>query len=163
MLELKLFPNAKEITESFGCFNATIDALGGMDVCKREDITYIIVGDGSTPRTAALFALRTKGKVICFDPQLRHEDWGIDRLICHKGKAEDFKEKHENDLVLIFPHSHANTRKVLSTHTVDSEKHKRTVVWLPCCTEVGLNEKAISFVDTRIASPKNRFYVWENI
>lgn len=162
LLEKKIYPNAKEVTESFGCFNATMQAFGGMQACG-EDKVCIVVGDGSTPRTAALFALRTRWLVYSYDPNMKDRDWGIERLITVKGKTEDYPQKYDKDIVLVFPHSHASTQKVLATHTVNKDLHKRTVVWLPCCTQMGLNEPCTSFVDTRIISPKNRFYIWENI
>lgn len=163
LLEKKLFPNAKEVTESFGCFHATIDALGGMEACGR-DITCVVVGDGTKPRTGALFALRTRWNVISIDPIMRRTDWGkeINRLTAIQGKAEDFPMQYDTDLVLVFPHSHADSQKVLQAHTV-TEGYTRTVVWLPCCVEMKMDGKSISFKDARIMSPKNRFYIYQGV
>ena len=70
----RMFPNPKEITESFSafhCFRRCMSSMGH----RIEDLTaedaIICVGDGSTPRTAALFAFRVR-HVQCFsiDPAL---------------------------------------------------------------------------------------------
>jgi len=60
LLRLKLFPDAKELTESFSAYNAIRTHLA--DEFKPADgrVTLIAVGDGHTPRTAALCAFLTQ-------------------------------------------------------------------------------------------------------
>lgn len=52
------FPNAKEVTESFGAFHAVNEHLSHL---SRDDINVavICVGDGHSPRTGMLFAVCT--------------------------------------------------------------------------------------------------------
>ena len=162
MQRMKLFPNAKEITESIGCFNAVMKMLGGMETnACRSDLTCIIVGDGSTPRTGALFAYRTRWTVISYDPNIKHGVWDcIKRLKAIRGMAEDYPQHYEGDLVLVFPHSHANSKKVLNALTCTG---KRTIVWLPCCTQMDIAAECVSWTDEHIASPKNRFFCWADL
>ncbi|CAF4573016.1 unnamed protein product, partial [Rotaria magnacalcarata] len=75
---LGLFPNAKEITESYAVWAAlrrfifsrfekssskSIDSIPSTD--HRQN-AIIVVGDGMTPRTAALCAYLTKGLWQCY-------------------------------------------------------------------------------------------------
>ena len=75
LLELNLFPNAGEITESFGIYNAfrryIQPSLPTRQTSKGRNC-IICVGDGVTPRTAAVFALRLPGwEAIAIDPIMR--------------------------------------------------------------------------------------------
>jgi len=70
LLEMGLFPNAKEITESMACLEAMDKSLGL--VFSQTDTVCLVVGDGMTPRTAALTAVRTKWRrVVSVDPALQ--------------------------------------------------------------------------------------------
>ena len=69
LLGMNLFPNAQEITESMACLAAITEALG--EGCTAEtDAIAVVIGDGRTPRTAALLAMRTKWQVVSIDPAL---------------------------------------------------------------------------------------------
>lgn len=69
LLEMGLFPNCKEITESVACL-AAIDMY--LDIRFSDTkVLGIVVGDGSTPRTAALLAARSKWNVVSIDPAMR--------------------------------------------------------------------------------------------
>jgi len=69
LLEMGLFPNAKEISESVACLEAVTTRLDLPLTCT--DTVAIVIGDGRTPRTAALLAMRTKwARIISIDPAL---------------------------------------------------------------------------------------------
>jgi len=71
MLELGLFPNAKEISETMAIWEAYRKFLSKDCADFTDEDAFIAVGDGATPRTAALFAFLSKGGT-CFaiDPLL---------------------------------------------------------------------------------------------
>ena len=73
LLELKIFPDAKEITEAMSTFHAYrrfIQPNLPKQSLGRKCV--VCVGDGSTPRCASIFALRCKGwEAIAIDPQMR--------------------------------------------------------------------------------------------
>ena len=71
MLELNLFPNSKEISESMAMWEAYRKFLAKHCADFTDEDAFIAVGDGATPRTAALFAFLGKGGT-CFaiDPLL---------------------------------------------------------------------------------------------
>lgn len=166
LLRLGVFPNAKEITESFSCFRAAVNCFGGMPSCGRDDVTAVVVGDGVSPRTAILFALRTKWRAVSIDPLLRAK-WqglnpaGIDRLegiakhVQHTGKR-----RFRGDLVIVFPHSHAPTSEALDRFTCTGERH---VVWLPCCVPPNVPSRPTpdhSYEDFGVWSPQRTVMVW---
>lgn len=71
LLNLELFPNAKEITESMAAFNAVRKNVVNDNLTYHANhIMLLDVGSGNVPRTAALFAFRTKWDCIAIDPQL---------------------------------------------------------------------------------------------
>ena len=69
LLGLGLFPNVQEITESMACLEAIREHLHFVSL-SDPDVCIVVVGDGRTPRTAALMAMRTKWQVVSIDPAL---------------------------------------------------------------------------------------------
>ena len=84
LLGLRLFPDAKEITESMGCLYA-IRAHArecGFNFATR-DVTAVVVGDGAKPRTAALACFLTRWRrVIAVDPILDPAAPGLAGGVC---------------------------------------------------------------------------------
>lgn len=69
LLGLGLFPNVQEITESMACVEALREHLPEVLLTDR-DVVAVVVGDGRTPRTGALLAMRTKWACVSVDPAL---------------------------------------------------------------------------------------------
>ena len=59
LLERKFFPNGKEITESAAAYHYVRWHLPRFAL-RDPDIAMVSVGDGHTPRTAAMFAFRSE-------------------------------------------------------------------------------------------------------
>lgn len=72
LLNINLFPNTQEISESMACLAAVTEHLcdGGEELLADPDVVALVVGDGRAPRTAALVAMRTKWQVVSIDPAL---------------------------------------------------------------------------------------------
>jgi len=70
LLRMGLFPNAQEISESMACLQAAIEHLHAVVSLSDTDVVALVVGDGRTPRTAALLAMRTRWTVLSVDPAL---------------------------------------------------------------------------------------------
>ena len=70
LLGLGLFPNVQEITESMACLEAVREHLAGLVSLSCPAVCAVVVGDGRTPRTGALLAMRTKWHVVSIDPAL---------------------------------------------------------------------------------------------
>jgi len=71
LLAMELFPNTKEITESMACLEVVSEELGSIVSLTDPTCTAVVVGDGRTPRTGALLAMRTRwAKIVSIDPAL---------------------------------------------------------------------------------------------
>lgn len=81
-MRLKVFPDAKELTESFAANNAIRNHLASEYDPRDERVTVIAVGDGNTPRTAALCAFLTKWQCVAVDPEMvPWEEWRATKKI----------------------------------------------------------------------------------
>ena len=92
LVRLRLFPDAKELTESFAANNAARSflyprgAVGGRVDPADAAVTCVAIGDGNTPRTAALFAFLTRWHCVAVDPEMvEWREWkkrrGVDDVV----------------------------------------------------------------------------------
>lgn len=102
LVRLRLFPDAKELTESFAANNAARSflypqkCLGslkcGVDP-SDSSVTCVAIGDGTTPRTAALFAFLTKWHCVAIDPMMVDWDtWRLQKKIEDEGENSSSQE-----------------------------------------------------------------------
>lgn len=163
LLEWKLFPNAKEITESMAAVAAMRAHLWRYGYSPSDkEVTLISVEDGSTPRTAALFAVRTAWQCIAIDPRLRTKpDWNsIDRLTIYSQPIEECHFITNGPVVLVGVHSHANLRASVQAIT----SPRLAIVAIPCCVPLTLDtEPDVMYSDYGIASPERTVKVWTDV
>jgi hypothetical protein len=153
----KLFPNAKEITESFGAFEAARRYF--RDWFALDDVTVACVGDGHRPRTGATFALRTSWNVLSIDPALKNPRsvGDIRRLECNAKKVQDCVPRHFGRLLVVAVHSHATLAQTMSALSGDEVG----VIAIPCCVPLDIDRKPIAtYRDSGIMSPHNTVRVW---
>lgn len=177
----------KEITESYGIFNAARTCFP--EFIKEDTVDCFVIGDGNTSRTAAMFAFFTKWQCYSIDPKLNMNylnkndpktvfvlNYDIKRLYPFNKKIEDFSlEKdrivsNNHTALLIFPHSHASfdisVRKFISFY---KEIH---AINMPCC--VNIDDKFLNienlfkfntkvYKDVYVNSPQNTIYVFNNL
>ncbi|OQS04560.1 hypothetical protein THRCLA_03216 [Thraustotheca clavata] len=169
LLELGIFPDAKEVSETMGLFNATRRFLD-IDTGNPEEDGIVVVGDGSTPRSAVMFAYRTKGW-MCYsvDPEMRlsteteRVPWeGIQNVVPIRAKIENIRIKLRRAIVLLV-HAHVTLDQALSAIEADTILG---VVTLPCCNWYGQQEilfnrpPDIVFDDFSILSDHREVRVW---
>lgn len=168
-----LFPNVKEVTESFGMYYAVTHKImpNEPDIEQgKRNVRIYVVGDGVTPRTAAVFAFMTKWECISIDPQMRDRDYsGIRRLKVYRKKIEDYipytplQEIHnlwpdDKYHIIIMPHSHADIQP-----TWDILQNDRTwLITMPCCVHHKLDLPCIEYRDKFVGSPKNHIKIYCN-
>jgi hypothetical protein len=156
LLMTKIFPNAKEITESMAAYHAVRRTK--MFALNDPEVVLLAVGDGHTPRTAGLFAFRSAWTCYSVDPVMRDRQYPIKRLYLTNKKIEDTIPIVAKKAVIVAVHSHAPLQaafeKVHAEHKV--------VVAIPCCYKQELNDKKpdYEYVDKAIWSQKNKVKVW---
>lgn len=163
MLKWGLFPNSKEICESFGCYRAVASRIleWGLDL-RNPNTTCIVVGDGSTPRTAATFAMRSKWQAISIDPALNDKkSFPVDRLTLIKKRIQDCRFKINGTVILIHCHSHAYLDDSLKA----IEANRRIVVAMPCCVGqyIAGFPHSLEYRDKYIPGPHNLIKIWERV
>jgi hypothetical protein len=157
LLALKVFPNPKEITESVAAYHAVEHYLSHQGFALGDrDTLLVAVGDGSTPRTAALFAHQTAWACHSVDPRLRDRSWRIDRLTLHRCRIEECHFEAER-VVIVAVHAHvdlARARKAVAAEHVG-------VVAIPCCVPLDLDRPPdVAYEDFGIWSPHRTVKVW---
>lgn len=157
LIEARVFPNAKEVTESFGARRAVrpfADAFPPDD----PDTVLVAVGDGTTPRTAATFALTTNWDCHSVDPRLRTKArWStIDRLTLHRRQIEEVQLRGER-VVVVLVHAHVAAATALSSVAAESV----LLVSMPCCVAPGIDEvPELRYRDPWVGSVENELLVW---
>lgn len=157
---------AKEITESWGMLEAARKFIPGLDDCL-----VVIVGDGCSPRTGALFAYMTKAEVISIDPAFNMAHWeehvqkqtamgfSPKRLRLIMDKLENVEIDCEGKpLLVIWPHSHAN----MNDGTLNNYS-KRHDIAMPCCVQIPpawMSIPHIVFDDYHVISPRRSIHIW---
>ena len=165
LLRLKVFPNAKEVTESFAAFQAVLDFLTP-EGWKMGDasIAAIAVGDGSTPCTGATFAFRTAWQCYSVDPRLGQSwlakgraDRAVERLTCLRSRIEEIAPIDSDRAIVLAVHSHAPLEASISA----VRAREVAVVAIPCCFPLTLpTEPDWSYRDKAIWSPANHVLIW---
>jgi len=167
LIQAKLFPNAKEITESMAAFHAVRKRWSQFPT-DDPDIMLVAVGDGNTPRTAALFAYRTSWKCYSIDPRLKKGSGnGIDRLEVFPYKIEDFVWTRQGvihyetkAIIYVLVHAHVGTK----WFKPDLHPDKTLIVGMPCCvpyeTPKGCVEIA-KYADWGCWSPHRELTTWK--
>jgi len=167
LLEHKLFPDAKELSESFGAFNAWRVNLSKTFRADDEDVTLISVGDGQTPRTAALFAYRTKWQCIAVDPEMNEKGrtFKIERLQYHRSRIEELRITTKRALVVMV-HAHVSLEATLASIT--TADGTAGCIAVPCCNwyvsiDSAARPKVTEYQDLSIFSPHRLCRVWDSL
>lgn len=139
LLAAKVFPDAKEITESMAALAAIRSLAHNYEVDLYDPCVMLLdVGCGSTPRTAALFAFLTKWACHAIDPKL-HDRWkqniyGIDRLLCWQQTWQNFELLGDlSCLVVVAVHAHVDLQHIMQVLS-RSYQGLVLVAAIPCCS-----------------------------
>lgn len=165
LLNMRVFPNTKEITETMGIFNFV--ATTGLRYDNR-DVLAIVVGDGCTPRTGMFLAFNTGWTVYSIDPGLKDEFVAkckdVKRLFTIKDKIENVNITNimagsgRDNVIVMLPHAHVAADKVMKLFTNNEWLTGRHLfcITMECCVDLTIpNRQGIIYKDTGIWSPKN--------
>lgn len=76
LLNLKLFPNGKEVSESLSAYYSVRDYLefkNDLNIISNRNVQCYVIADGNVPRTAAVFACATNWRVFSIDPRMKQK------------------------------------------------------------------------------------------
>jgi hypothetical protein len=173
LLELGLFPNSKEIDESYAMLNCIYNVLGLRS--QFESVLCIVVGDGARPRTACTISFNTQWTAVSIDPLLQNLKTElieklskVKRLKYYPYKIEEINFdtilNNVSDyeyIIIIHPHSHADLNysigKIKRSLKPD---HKVLAISMSCCVPDNYARMCLSFIDKNIHSPKNRINIY---
>lgn len=170
MLEMGLFPNAKEVSESFSAYAAARAHLPWFSL-GDPGVTLVAVGDGCTPRTGATFAMRSAWRCFSVDPALRETGasgargrrpsrrWNaIERLTVLPERVEDVAVEADR-AIIVAVHSHACLAAALRS----VRAREIAVVAMPCCVPQRLSAPPdVTYDDPGVWSPQRTVMVWRN-
>jgi len=160
MIALGLFPNGKEISESFGAFEAVRYRLQEFALTD-PNVTVVCVGDGATPRTGATFAFRSAWKAISVDPVLRGgtRRWAaIDRLTVMAERIQDVRISARR-VVIVAVHSHVRLPECLPS--IDAGE--LAIVAVPCCVPLELDRAPdLEYEDRAMLTPCRTVKIWRS-
>jgi hypothetical protein len=178
LLNLGLFPNAKEITESMAARHAVFTHILKPLGLRKDDpnIAVAVIGDGHTPRTGALFAFTTAWRVYSIDLEMRvkyltsslqaETTWdAVKRLDTWRGDVLKtvLGDTAAHDYILVFPHSHAPLKETIERWKVHDPGCVLHVVSIPCCVKHELPQLGFVYQDYGIWSPCNEVKVWPRL
>ena len=172
LIQANLFPNAKEITESMGAYNTVRKYLWERFHPGDSNVICIVVGDGHTPKTGALFAYRTRWTILSIDPvmyrakldmgQGLYAPAGIERLTVVRDKIQSRYlgiPLETKKILFICIHSHAK----LSDCIKQVKGAKACLVNIPCCIPSDLSSLPdISYEDWGIHSEKRKIEIYKD-
>lgn len=160
MLLNNLFPNAKEITESFSAYQAAVRCLSRDIFHQSFENVMVSVGDGHRPATAGLFAFLTRWECHSIDPVLRERKNNIQRLVLHSKQVEQTKLEFNVPTLICGVHSHARLSDCLQS----IKAPYRSVIAMPCCVPLNLDRSPdYEYVDDNVWSPCNLIKVWNDV
>lgn len=156
----------KEITESWAMLEAAKKVINDLSQYK-----IIVVGDGASPRTGAIFAYYTKAEVISVDPQFNIDHWiehcqkqkamgfPVERLKVYIEKIKDVAiDCEEKSCLVVWPHSRAD----MNNTNIFNYKYRIDIA-MPCCKPIPGNWMKfphIVYDNLNVISPKRTIHIW---
>jgi len=168
LLEKGLFPRKhlfKELSESYAAFNAVEKHLPHLNR-KDPNVAVIVIGDGTRPRTAALFAYLTRWTAYSTDPRMKPGYYG-ERIVTNTMKHEDavYHIGDATKILVVAVHSHGPLS--LAHRQIDSNLPLKSlsVVSMPCCYDqwYGKFPASVQYEDPLVWSPKNKITIWKGV
>lgn len=166
ILQLGVFPDAKEISESFAAVNALERKLGLSKALMTKLNPYIlVVGDGCTPRTGVLLAFYTPYDIISIDPEMRKTEWPeVQRLEVFQTRLRDFEYDFDRPIIMIGVHSHVPSKELLEFYDKVGDK-LMAIIENPCCYPsyfpAAFGPPVHEYTDWGIHSPKRDIRIWK--
>lgn len=160
LVRLKLYPNGKEVTESFAMYRGIVRLVG--PELLSETVTLVDVGCGKQPRNAALFAHRSRWNCIAIDPNLDPKWEGgkdVERLECYRMQIERYRCDVSGPVIVAMVHAHVDIPTVLRSF---NGIEQLLVVSMPCCVPSRAEiDATLDYYDHGCWSPHRQLFVWD--
>lgn len=169
LLAAQLFPNAKEITETFGAWHMFKKHLWNLK--DNPNIVMWDIGCGSTPRTTAFFAFMTRWRLCTgIDPVVKYNGkitLSRTKIIAkrveeiHISTIEHMRDSYNTDYITLTPsaqiitavHAHVSLPTILRTIKSTIPTY---IIAIPCCIKLELPYNPVDeYRDNKILSPHN--------
>ncbi|CAF1141919.1 unnamed protein product [Adineta ricciae] len=190
LISMGIFPNAKEVTESFAIWSAIrrhiLPNLSSTSSTTGRRNAIIVVGDGMTPRTAGLCAYLTKGLWQCFsiDPILQYDSYTDMAFLnrrslttidhCNEWKATEglrmARAKIQSvsilcrQAIVVMMHAHVTLDDAIAA--INASEGIVGIVTCPCCKWGPYQQEWLGklphqqYKDSNLLSTKNQMNVW---
>lgn len=188
LIEMGLFPNVKEISESFSMWTALRKYIFSQLSISNEknENAIIVVGDGMTPRTAALCSYLSSGSWKCYsiDPLIQYDTY-LDMTFINKqsnttiehcllwkrikglriirDRIERVSIECEKAIVILM-HAHVHLDQTIQS--INASKGIIGVITCPCCQFIHFQQTFFQekphhqYHDLRLLSLQNQINVW---
>lgn len=161
LAQLRLYPNGKELTESFAMFRGIVKMLNAASLAEPWQL--IDVGCGKQPRNAALFALRSRWDCIAVDPRLdtcwqdpaHHQ---LYRLDCRSTTIQQAGIVRDRPTVVVMVHAHVSVPHVLASLKGTAPLF---IVSMKCCVPERMDDADYSYYDHGCWSPHRMIRAWD--
>lgn len=141
ILATRVFPDAKELSESMGAFESVREGLMEVDrddLLRDPNVVFYDVGAGKAPRNAVIAAFRSRWKCVAIDPVLgpmTEPLRKVRRLHLAPLKIEDYTPPAEDVAkmaVVACVHHHASLSAIFDALRL-AERPGYCLVSIPCC------------------------------
>ena len=186
LLRMGLFPNVKEISESFSMWTALRQYIFPQMSNESSGDAIIIVGDGMTPRTGALCAFLTSGLLKCYsiDPLIQYDSY-LDRIYLNRqsktteehcqlwktinglriirDRIERVSIECERAIVVLM---HAHVQLDRTIESINASKGIIGIITCPCCQWIPFQQMCFQekphhqYRDIRLLSVQNQINIW---
>lgn len=160
----KMFPDCKEITESWAMMMAARRICNENGIKLSDpNVSCIVVGDGTRARTGAVMAFSTNWNVVSVDPEMN-----LAQLLTSDKKPfkrlQRVKDRIENvsfdldHVFIIHPHSHAKL-----SNSLKSINGRRHLISMQCCVKDDIKDPTFECKDEYVHSPHNLVRCWVDV
>jgi hypothetical protein len=168
LLASGIYPNAKEWTEAVACYEAVRKhvATRPQFAIRNPMVSLVAIGDGSTPRAAAMFSTRSIWQCYSVDPHMKWRNVRprLERLVPVRGDIHDLclAVPAQGSIVVVACHSHADLNAAVVRLSQICGRDRMAVVAMPCCVPQHIDgwEPAVEYTDWSCWSEHRNVKVW---
>lgn len=157
--------NVKEVSEAMMIRNYIMN--NHLEKLSNRRIAVLDVGCGKAALLSLLLAHTTPWNIFAIDPRIKRAYSNVSRLTTSHCTLEHFLFYPENIAHLslydhvfgIFLHAHVKCTRLIDE--LEESRVPYTIIGVPCCEKLGIEEFAVKTIDHNCISHKNEMYTIE--